>query len=92
MNLYNESKAKISEIDKEIKSLNLNIKNTSEAESLINAVEMIVPVIDTLYNGLDSTTRKDKSNFVRSTLDNNRNYVNQYQSFLKSIENYLGNY
>ena len=77
LNLYNESKAKISEIDREIKSLNLNIKNTSEAESLINAVEMIVPVIDTLYNGLDSTTRKDKSNFVRSTLDNNRNYVNQ---------------
>ena len=77
MNLYNESKAKISKIDKEIKSLNLNIKNTSEAESLINAVEMIVPVIDTLYNGLDSTTRKDKSNFIRSTLNNNRNYVNQ---------------
>ena len=40
-------------------------------------MEMIVPVLDSLYNGLDATTKKEKYDFVKTTLDNDGKYVDQ---------------
>lgn len=77
LTLYKDTKAKIAELDNDINSLNSSIKNLSEAEALVNAMEMIVPVLDSLYNGLDATTRKEKYDFVKITLDNNGKYVDQ---------------
>ena len=77
LTLYKDTKAKIAELDNDINSLNSSIKNLSEAEALVNAMEMIVPVLDSLYNGLDATTKKEKYNFVKTTLDNDGKYVDQ---------------
>lgn len=77
LTLYKDTKAKIAELDNDINSLNSSIKNLSEAEALVNAMEMIVPVLDSLYNGLDATTKKEKYDFVKITLDNDGKYVDQ---------------
>ena len=77
LTLYKDTKAKIAELENDINSLNSSIKNLSEAEALVNAMEMIVPVLDSLYNGLDATTKKEKYNFVKTTLDNDGKYVDQ---------------
>ena len=77
LSLYKDTKAKISELENDINSLNSSIKNLSEAEALVNAMEMIVPVLDSLYNGLDATTKKEKYDFVKTTLDNDGKYVDQ---------------
>lgn len=77
LSLYKETKAKIAELENDINGLNSSIKNLSEAEALVNAMEMIVPVLDSLYNGLDATTKKEKYDFVKTTLDNNGKYVDQ---------------
>lgn len=77
LSLYKDTKAKIAELENDINSLNSSIKNLSEAEALINAMEMIVPVLDSLYNGLDATTKKEKYDFVKTTLDNDGKYVDQ---------------
>ena len=77
LTLYKETKAKIAELENDINSLNSSIKNLSEAEALVNAMEMIVPVLDSLYNGLDATTKKEKYDFVKTTLDNDGKYVDQ---------------
>lgn len=77
LSLYKDTKAKIAELDNDINGLNSSIKNLSEAEALINAMEMIVPVLDSLYNGLDATTKKEKYDFVKTTLDNDGKYVDQ---------------
>ena len=77
LSLYKETKAKIAELENDINSLNSSIKNLSEAEALVNAMEMIVPVLDSLYNGLDATTKKEKYDFVKTTLDNDGKYVDQ---------------
>ena len=77
LTLYKDTKAKIAELENDINSLNSSIKNLSEAEALVNAMEMIVPVLDSLYNGLDATTKKDKYDFVKTTLDNDGKYVDQ---------------
>lgn len=77
LSLYKETKAKIAELENDINGLNSSIKNLSEAESLVNAMEMIVPVLDSLYNGLDATTKKEKYDFVKTTLDNDGKYVDQ---------------
>ena len=77
LTLYKDTKAKIAELENDINSLNSSIKNLSEAEALVNAMEMIVPVLDSLYNGLDATTKKEKYDFVKTTLDNNGKYVDQ---------------
>ena len=77
LSLYKETKAKIAELENDINGLNSSIKNFSEAEALVNAMEMIVPVLDSLYNGLDATTKKEKYDFVKTTLDNNGKYVDQ---------------
>ena len=77
LTLYKDTKAKISELENDINSLNSSIKNLSEAEALVNAMEMIVPVLDSLYNGLDATTKKEKYDFVKTTLDNDGKYVDQ---------------
>ena len=57
LSLYKDTKAKIAELENDINGLNSSIKNLSEAEALVNAMEMIVPVLDSLYNGLDATTK-----------------------------------
>ena len=75
--LYKDTKAKIAELENDINGLNSSIKNLSEAEALVNAMEMIVPVLDSLYNGLDATTKKEKYDFVKTTLDNDGKYVDQ---------------
>ena len=77
LTLYKETKAKIAELENDINGLNSSIKNLSEAEALVNAMEMIVPVLDSLYNGLDATTKKEKYDFVKTTLDNDGKYVDQ---------------
>lgn len=77
LTLYKETKAKISDLENDINGLNSSIKNLSEAEALVNAMEMIVPVLDSLYNGLDTTTKKEKYDFVKTTLDNDGKYVDQ---------------
>lgn len=77
LSLYKETKAKIAELENDINGLNSSIKNLSEAEALVNAMEMIVPVLDSLYNGLDATTKKEKYDFVKTTLDNDGKYVDQ---------------
>lgn len=77
LSLYKDTKAKIAELENDINGLNSSIKNLSEAEALINAMEMIVPVLDSLYNGLDATTKKEKYDFVKTTLDNDGKYVDQ---------------
>ena len=77
LSLYKDTKAKIDELENDINSLNSSIKNLSEAEALVNAMEMIVPVLDSLYNGLDATTKKEKYDFVKTTLDNDGKYVDQ---------------
>ena len=77
LSLYKDTKAKIAELDNDINGLNSSIKNLSEAEALVNAMEMIVPVLDSLYNGLDATTKKEKYDFVKITLDNDGKYVDQ---------------
>ena len=77
LSLYKDTKAKIAELENDINSLNSSIKNLSEAEALVNAMEMIVPVLDGLYNGLDATTKKEKYDFVKTTLDNDGKYVDQ---------------
>ena len=77
LTLYKETKVKIAELENDINSLNSSIKNLSEAEALVNAMEMIVPVLDSLYNGLDATTKKEKYDFVKTTLDNDGKYVDQ---------------
>lgn len=77
LTLYKDTKAKIAELENDINSLNSSIKNLSEAEALVNAMEMIVPVLDSLYNGLDATTKKEKYDFVKTTLDNDGKYVDQ---------------
>ena len=77
LSLYKDTKAKIVELENDINSLNSSIKNLSEAEALVNAMEMIVPVLDSLYNGLDTTTKKEKYDFVKTTLDNDGKYVDQ---------------
>lgn len=77
LSLYKETKAKIAELENDINSLNSSIKNLSEAEALVNAMEMIVPVLDSLYNGLDATTKKEKYDFVKTTLDNDGKYIDQ---------------
>ena len=77
LSLYKDTKAKIAELENDINGLNSSIKNLSEAEALVNAMEMIVPVLDSLYNGLDATTKKDKYDFVKTTLDNDGKYVDQ---------------
>lgn len=77
LTLYKDTKAKIAELENDINSLNSSIKNLSEAEALVNAMEMIVPVLDSIYNGLDATTKKEKYDFVKITLDNDGKYVDQ---------------
>ena len=77
LTLYKETKAKIAELENDINGLNSSIKNLSEAEALVNAMEMIVPVLDSLYNGLDATTKKEKYDFVKTTLDNDGKYADQ---------------
>ena len=77
LTLYKDTKAKIAELENDINGLNSSIKNLSEAEALVNAMEMIVPVLDSLYNGLDVTTKKEKYDFVKTTLDNDGKYVDQ---------------
>lgn len=77
LSLYKDTKAKIAELENDINGLNSSIKNLSEAEALVNAMEMIVPVLDGLYNGLDATTKKEKYDFVKTTLDNDGKYVDQ---------------
>ena len=77
LTLYKDTKAKIAELENDINSLNSSIKNLSEAEALVNAMEMIVPVLDSLYNGLDATTKKEKYDFVKTTLDNDGKYLDQ---------------
>lgn len=77
LTLYKETKAKIAELENDINGLNSSIKNLSEAEALVNAMEMIVLVLDSLYNGLDATTKKEKYDFVKTTLDNDGKYVDQ---------------
>lgn len=77
LTLYKDTKAKIDELENDINGLNSSIKNLSEAEALVNAMEMIVPVLDSLYNGLDATTKKEKYDFVKTTLDNDGKYVDQ---------------
>lgn len=77
LSLYKDTKAKITELENDINGLNSSIKNLSEAEALVNAMEMIVPVLDGLYNGLDATTKKEKYDFVKTTLDNDGKYVDQ---------------
>lgn len=77
LSLYKDTKAKIAELESDINGLNSSIKNLSEAEALVNAMEMIVPVLDSLYNGLDATTKKEKYDFVKTTLDNDGKYVDQ---------------
>ena len=77
LTLYKDTKAKIAELENDINGLNSSIKNLSEAEALVNAMEMIVPVLDSLYNGLDATTKKEKYDFVKTTLDNDSKYVDQ---------------
>lgn len=77
LSLYKDTKAKIAELENDINGLNSSIKNLSEAEALVNAMEMIVPVLDSLYNGLDTTTKKEKYDFVKITLDNDGKYVDQ---------------
>ena len=77
LTLYRETKAKITDLENDINGLNSSIKNLSEAEALVNAMEMIVPVLDSLYNGLDATTKKEKYDFVKTTLDNDGKYVDQ---------------
>lgn len=77
LTLYKDTKVKIAELENDINSLNSSIKNLSEAEALVNAMEMIVPVLDSLYNGLDATTKKEKYDFVKTTLDNDGKYVDQ---------------
>lgn len=77
LSLYKDTKAKIAELENDINGLNSSIKNLSEAEALVNAMEMIVPVLDNLYNGLDATTKKEKYDFVKTTLDNDGKYVDQ---------------
>ena len=77
LSLYKDTKAKIAELENDINGLNSSIKNLSEAEALVNAMEMIVPVLDSLYNGLDATTKKEKYYFVKTTLDNDGKYVDQ---------------
>ena len=77
LTLYKDTKAKIAELENDINDLNSSIKNLSEAEALVNAMEMIVPVLDNLYNGLDATTKKEKYDFVKTTLDNDGKYVDQ---------------
>ena len=77
LSLYKDTKAKIAELENDINDLNSSIKNLSEAEALVNAMEMIVPVLDSLYNGLDATTKKEKYDFVKTTLDNDGKYVDQ---------------
>ena len=77
LSLYKDTKAKIAELENDINGLNSSIKNLSEAEALVNAMEMIVPVLDSLYNGLDATTKKEKYDFVKTTLDNDGKYIDQ---------------
>jgi hypothetical protein len=77
LSLYKDTKAKIAELENDINGLNSSIKNLSEAEALVNAMEMIVPVLDSLYNGLDATTKKEKYDFVKTTLDNDGKYLDQ---------------
>ena len=77
LSLYKDTKSKIAELENDINGLNSSIKNLSEAEALVNAMEMIVPVLDSLYNGLDATTKKEKYDFVKTTLDNDGKYVDQ---------------
>ena len=77
LNLYRDTKEKIATLDNDISNLNSSIKTLSEAEALVNAMDMIVPVIDSLYNGLDVTPRKDKYDFVKTTLGNDGKYVDQ---------------
>lgn len=77
LTLYKDTKAKIAELENDINGLNSSIKNLSEAEALVNAMEMIVPVLDSLYNGLDATTKKEKYDFVKTTLDNDGKYIDQ---------------
>ena len=77
LSLYKDTKAKIAELENDINGLNSSIKNLSEAEALVNAMEMIVPVLDSLYNGLDATTKKEKYDFVKTTLDADGKYVDQ---------------
>nr|DAV45433.1 MAG TPA: STRUCTURAL MAINTENANCE OF CHROMOSOMES PROTEIN [Caudoviricetes sp.] len=77
LSLYKDTKDKIAELENDINSLNSSIKNLSEAEALVNAMEMIVPVLDSLYNGLDATTKKEKYDFVKTTLDADGKYVDQ---------------
>ena len=77
LTLYKETKVKIADLENDINGLNSSIKNLSEAEALVNAMEMIVPVLDSLYNGLDATTKKEKYDFVKTTLDNDGKYVDQ---------------
>ena len=77
LSLYKDTKAKIAELENDINGLNSSIKNLSEAEALVNAMEMIVPVLDSLYNGLDATTKKEKYDFIKTTLDNDGKYVDQ---------------
>lgn len=77
LSLYKDTKAKIAELENDINGLNSSIKNLSEAEALVNAMEMIVPVLDSLYNGLDATTKKEKYDFVKTTLDNDGKYVDR---------------
>lgn len=77
LTLYKDTKAKIAKLENDINGLSSSIKNLSEAEALVNAMEMIVPVLDSLYNGLDATTKKEKYDFVKITLDNDGKYVDQ---------------
>ena len=77
LTLYKDTKAKIADLENDINGLNSSIKNLSEAEALVNAMEMIVPVLDSLYNGLDATTKKEKYDFVKTALDNDGKYVDQ---------------
>lgn len=77
LTLYKDTKTKIAELENDINGLNSSIKNLSEAEALVNAMEMIVPVLDSLYNGLDATTKKEKYDFVKTTLDSDGKYVDQ---------------
>lgn len=77
LTLYKETKDKIADLENDINGLNSSIKNLSEAEALVNAMEMIVPVLDSLYNGLDATTKKEKYDFVKTTLDNDGKYADQ---------------
>lgn len=86
MDLYNSTKSKIELLDKDLENVDIRLSSFAEAESIINAVESFIPIIDSIYNPLKVSTKEDIINFADIVIESNWSFVDNSVNIAREIE------